>query len=95
MTGTVNLPAVFRVVLFLPVLPRAIGILAGNLRCLRSIQNHRLTKWAEEVKAAHGIVYCKRDAVATASTCDEVREIIWSDKNPCYLRISRLTAGID
>jgi hypothetical protein len=38
-----------------------------------------------------GIIYSKRGRIAMAITCDDMPQVDWTDDNPAYLLLSRLS----
>jgi beta-lactamase class A len=45
----------------------------------------------DRLRSDVGIVYTKRGRIAMAITCDDMPEIIWTEENPGYLMLSRLS----
>lgn len=45
----------------------------------------------DHLRSDVGILYTKRGRIALAITCDQMPEVDWTDDNPAYLLMSRLT----
>lgn len=45
----------------------------------------------DRLRSEAGILYTKRGRVVIAVTCDDMPEVVWTDDNPGYLLISRLS----
>jgi hypothetical protein len=39
-----------------------------------------------------GIVYTRRGRIAMAITCDKMPEVVWTEENPGYLLLSRISS---
>jgi len=45
----------------------------------------------DKLRSDVGIIYSKRGRIAMAITCDDMPEVIWTEENPGYLMLSRLS----
>src|SRR5207244_4137102 len=45
----------------------------------------------DRLRSDVGIIYSKRGRIVMAITCDDMPEIIWTEENPGYLMLSRLS----
>jgi len=45
----------------------------------------------DRLRSDVGIIYSKRGRIAMAITCDDMPEVIWTEENPGYLMLSRLS----
>jgi beta-lactamase class A len=45
----------------------------------------------DKLRSDVGIIYSKRGRTAIAITCDDMPEVIWTEENPGYLMLSRLS----
>lgn len=45
----------------------------------------------DKLRSDVGIIYSKRGRIAMAITCDDMSEVIWTEENPGYLMLSRLS----
>ena len=63
----------------------------GIGRTLNGVEMATKSGALDALRSNVGIIYSKRGRIAMAITCDDMPEVDWTDDNPAYLMLSRLS----
>jgi beta-lactamase class A len=63
----------------------------GIGRALKGVEMATKSGALDRLRSNVGIIYSKRGRIAMAITCEDMPEIDWTDDNPAYLTLSRLS----
>ena len=63
----------------------------GIGRAIRDVDMATKAGALDRLRSDVGIIYSKRGRIVMAITCDDMPEIIWTEENPGYLMLSRLS----
>jgi beta-lactamase class A len=63
----------------------------GIGRALAGVEMATKAGALDRLRSDVGIIYSKRGRIAMAITCDDMPEVIWTEENPGYLMLSKLS----